>query len=476
MRERPTNLLPGLVADWRALFLLPGSIWLPIIAMSLIAFGTVLFNEVWVMRIRAGSEQLAGKLDMRRTVFELQTAMLDAETAQRGYLLTRDTDYLQPYRNVTGKVAQLTAKLLAAAATDPVLLGHVEKLDALCAEKMTELSATIKMVEQGVPGDALVLMRSGEGRRLMDAFRAEAQLLLDQLNLRATQLRASSSSDLQWSRAAFAGLGMMTLALLVVAIRLLTKDFWRLENSRQEAMGEQQRLEAVVTERTAELSNLTTYLQTVAEQEKAALAHNLHDELGGLLTAAKMDLAWLQGHASAGEPQVRSRLEALGLDIDEAMNVKRRVTENLRPALLDHFGLPTALQAYFDETCTKAGLKCRAIVPENFEQIPQPLAIALFRVAQESLTNIIRHAEAQNVELKLERDAREFRMIIADDGVGTGQVVPRASGSHGLAGMRHRIESVHGAFRIGPNHPRGTRIDVAVPAPTAFGFRGQLRG
>lgn len=308
-----------------------------------------------------------------------------------------------------------------------------------------------------------MVINSGEGRLMMDAFRTASQTLLDQLASRAEVLRANSSRNLQWSRVAFAALGMLTLALLMVAIRLMTKDFWRLESSRQEAMNEQQRLEQVVLTRTAELSRLTTYLQLVAEREKADLAHNLHDELGGLLTAAKMDLAWLQGRASATEPEVQGKLEALALGIDEAMNVKRRVVENLRPALLEHFGLPTALQAHFDETCAKAGLKCRATVTESFERIPQELAIALFRVAQESLTNIIRHASAHDVELTFEVGERELCMTISDDGVGLGSLEPGASASHGVAGMRHRIESLHGTFSIGPNHPRGTRIEVLVP-------------
>ncbi len=473
MREKPRELVPNLASDVLTLFLLPRSIWLPIVAMSAIAVGAVLFNEASVKRIGADSDQLDRLFEARRSVFELQIAMLDAETGQRGYLLTRDSNYLQPYRNAAGKLAQISATLMATAATDQVLLTQIRKITALCAEKMGELTATVKMVEQGVPGDAMEVVNSDEGQHEMDAFRIASQQLLDQIGARATVARLNASRDVQLTRMAFVGLGMLTLALLVVTIRLLRRDFSRLESSRQQAMSEQQRLEEVVKARTAELSNLTTYLQTVTEQEKAELAHNLHDELGGMLTAAKMDLAWLQGRASAVEPQVHGKLEALAQGIDEAMNVKRRVVENLRPALLEHFGLPTALQAYFDDTCAKAGLQCRTVVPENIEWIPQEFAMALFRVAQESLTNIIRHAAAHNVTLEFAVDSRQFRMSIADDGVGMGDAASSASASHGVAGMRHRIESLHGVFRIGANSPRGTRVDVVVPAPVQFGLGGR---
>jgi signal transduction histidine kinase len=204
-------------------------------------------------------------------------------------------------------------------------------------------------------------------------------------------------------------------------------------------------------------------LQTAAEQEKATLARDLHDELGGLLTAAKMDLSWLQGRASTKETEAQSKLVALGEALDEAMDVKRRVVENLRPALLDHFGLATALRAHFEEICQKAGIGLTARIANDFEQLPQDLAIALFRVGQESLTNILKHAKAEHVELDLALDPGNYRILIVDDGVGIAPEKLDGTRSHGLAGMRHRIVSLGGAFTIGMNPPHGTRVEVIVP-------------
>src|ERR1700681_328832 len=113
--------------------------------------------------------------------------------------------------------------------------------------------------------------------------------------------------------------------------------------------------EKLLEVRTRELSELSTHLQNFAEKEKSELARNLHNELGGLLTAAKMDLSWLQ--ARPDQPLSAQRLAQLGDALDEAMNVKRRVVEHLRPSLLDHFGLATALRAHVDATCARANLK-----------------------------------------------------------------------------------------------------------------------
>jgi len=107
-------------------------------------------------------------------------------------------------------------------------------------------------------------------------------------------------------------------------------------------------------DRTQELSALSNHLQALSEREKSELARKLHDELGGLLTAAKMDVSWLQARLEGAA--IQERLGQLGSVLDEAMDLKRRVVEELRPSLLDHFGLPTALRAYVESTCAKAGL------------------------------------------------------------------------------------------------------------------------
>lgn len=453
----------GLIDDWQALFMLPGSIWLPIVAMTVIAFGTVMFNESSVKRIRADSDQMAVLMTMQKDLLQLQAGLTDAETGQRGFLLTRDPAYLLPYHRSIDQLTVLASRVRLEAANDPSLLARVQKLEVLLDEKESVLRETVVLAQDGQRSNALIILRTGEGRLVMDTFYDEAQGLLAELDARVLALRVSTAQHVQWSRIAFAALGMLTLALLVVSVRLLVKDFWRLESARQAQTSERQRLEHVVDERTAELSDLTTYLQSVTEQEKAELARNLHDELGGLLTAAKMDLSWLQGRASAAEPEVSAKLEALDSGIDEAMNIKRRVVENLRPALLDHFGLPTALQSHFMETCEHAGLRCRTRVAELFQKLPQELAIALFRVGQESLTNIIRHAHASNVELIFEVDDANYRMSITDDGVGIPSGKLSGIMSHGLVGMRHRIGSLNGQFLISANTPTGTRIDVVVP-------------
>jgi signal transduction histidine kinase len=221
------------------------------------------------------------------------------------------------------------------------------------------------------------------------------------------------------------------------------------------------RAEKLHEARTRELAELSTYLQNFAEQERSELARKLHDELGGLLTAAKMDLSWLQTRLD--ELPNEKRLSQLGDALDQAMNVKRRVVEHLRPSLLDHFGLATALRAHVESTCAEANLKLDATVDEEVGPVPQDIAIALFRLVQEGMTNITRHAAAQRVRLEFGGDARHYVLKLYDDGRGFKVGDSGFRWSHGLTGMRHRIEALHGRFTLRSNPGGGTQIDVEVP-------------
>jgi signal transduction histidine kinase len=448
---------------WHGLVRLPRSIWVPIIAMSIIAIGGFFFNEWSVRRIQSSAATLASLTSAHRDLAEFQTHVVDAEAGQRRYLLSNDSQALVRYEESLVLLTVVGERLRLFAADDPELLPKVQKLEALRAQEIAHLRATLVLAQQNRSADAAEMVRTTSGAGLMDDFRFAANGLRSVLEVRVANRLAETARNAQLTRVAFATLTLLLLLLLFLAVRLLVTDYWRQESARREQTDERQRLEHLVAERTSELSNLTAHLQTAAEKDKATLARDLHDEFGGLLTAAKMDLAWLQGRASAKEPEANAKLVGLASLLDEAMDVKRRVVENLRPALLDHFGLPTALQSYFEDTCRKAGIKFTARVPDDFAQLSQDLAIALFRVGQESLTNVLKHAKAENVELTLMMDDSSYRIQISDDGVGIPPERLDGTRSHGLVGMRHRIENLGGRFTISTNAPHGTRIAVVVP-------------
>lgn len=214
-------------------------------------------------------------------------------------------------------------------------------------------------------------------------------------------------------------------------------------------------------DRERELSALSHHLQALSEREKWELARKLHDELGGLLTAAKMDLSWLQSRLEGAA--IQERLAQLGGVLDEAMDLKRRVVEELRPSLLDHFGLPTAIRAYVESTCSKAGLGTEVDLTHGCESMSKETSIALFRIVQEGLTNIIRHAHARSVKLEMQGDEQSCVLTLTDDGRGFDAESPEFRWSHGLMGMRQRAEGLGGHLDVKSRVGVGTTVNVAVP-------------
>ncbi len=265
------------------------------------------------------------------------------------------------------------------------------------------------------------------------------------------------------TQAAVIFLAFLVVGLLAALSRLLAADAVRREGLRAASERHARDLESLIEARTRELSALSTHLQELSETEKSELARNLHDELGGLLTAAKMDLSWLQ--ARIPDAALQDRLTQLGAVLDEAMDLKRRVVEDLRPSLLDHFGLPTALRAYVESACAKAGLRADLTLPEDGTPMPRETAIALFRIVQEGITNIIRHADARAVTLRFEFGRDACRFTLSDDGRGFDAADPRLGWSHGLTGMRQRVRALGGRFAIESAPGAGTTLRVGIPRP-----------
>jgi signal transduction histidine kinase len=222
------------------------------------------------------------------------------------------------------------------------------------------------------------------------------------------------------------------------------------------------RVEAEVGRRTEELASLSAYLQTHTEREKAALARELHDELGGILTPAKMDLSWLQSRLGE-DPDFRERMGRLGALIDQGIDLKRRVIEKLRPSLLDHLGLASALQWYVDETCREANIEPHLHISKLLERLPSDLEIALYRMVQEAVTNVVRHSQATHLDLTLERTPKGVHMTVSDDGVGIDNLDAAKKLSHGLLGMSHRLRTINGTLNVHSLSGKGTRIEMFVP-------------
>jgi len=211
------------------------------------------------------------------------------------------------------------------------------------------------------------------------------------------------------------------------------------------------------------LTALSTHLQRISEQEKAALSRELHDELGGLLVAARMDLSWLQQRLPTSDPSIEQRFKRIHESLSAGVDLKRRVVEELRPTLLDNMGLFSALRWQFKETCRRKGLTCTEEIPEEEPRIDSFASIGIFRVAQEALNNILKHAGAQRAHLSVTIGRESFVLEVSDDGKGISPERLATNVSHGLTSMRHRVTALGGNLKVDCPETGGTTIKAVFP-------------
>jgi signal transduction histidine kinase len=212
------------------------------------------------------------------------------------------------------------------------------------------------------------------------------------------------------------------------------------------------------------LSSLSTHLQQQAEVEKYQLSRLLHDELGGLLVATKMDIVWLRRRLNGTDSDVRTHWERALQSLEQALASKSQIIEALRPTLLDNLGLVAALRWLLEESCRSTGVHPEHRFP------PEPLpelgaqSIALFRVVQEALSNVVRHAQARHVLVEVIQEQDYLVLRIRDDGVGISRERLTSQDSHGLSAMRLRMSALNGQLTIEPNATgQGTDVLARVP-------------
>ena len=210
-----------------------------------------------------------------------------------------------------------------------------------------------------------------------------------------------------------------------------------------------------------QLRALAARLQEIREEERNRLARDLHDEFGAALTALKLDLAWLKGHIAWAVPEVHQRIDAMSKLIDITTQSVNRTATMLRPRLLDHFGLMAAIEWQAHDFQDRSGIECH-LQAEEVELLGDR-ATALFRIFQESLTNVARHAEATKVEISLSRQNGCILLEIHDDGRGVTKEKISSSTSLGLLGMRERAYAFGGDVKIESDNGQGTRVRVQIP-------------
>jgi signal transduction histidine kinase len=228
---------------------------------------------------------------------------------------------------------------------------------------------------------------------------------------------------------------------------------------------------------TNELRALTTRLELVREEERTRIAREVHDELGGALTGLKMDLTRLRRQAEAQDiAAVLNQAQVMLKLLDSTVKTVRRIATDLRPGVLDDFGLVAAIEWQLQDFQTRAGIECTFTTTLEDLPLPPEAATAVFRIFQETLTNVARHAQATRVTVDLKLDGDQVLLSVEDNGRGIAPDDVFGNKSLGLVGMRERVHLLAGQLEISGAPGQGTSVWVRMPLPQANpGDKSQAR-
>lgn len=212
-----------------------------------------------------------------------------------------------------------------------------------------------------------------------------------------------------------------------------------------------------------QLLELSSHIQDAKEQERLRIAREVHDEIGSLLTAIKMDLSWMTQRLPKDTPKLTEKARTIEELVNRAITSASNLAHRLRPGFLDCFGIIAAIEIEAQEFSKRSGISCTIIKSQESIELPEAYSITLFRVCQEALNNILKHAHAKHVQIEIVKGTDHLELIISDDGVGFSEVARNKPRSFGLRGVQERVAHLGGTVKIASTLGKGTQIAIFVP-------------
>ena len=223
------------------------------------------------------------------------------------------------------------------------------------------------------------------------------------------------------------------------------------------------KMEAELRSSRQQLRNLAAHLQSVREEERASIARELHDEMGQALTALKMDLSWLNKRLAQDDTSLAEKVESMSRLTDRTIQGVRRLSTELRPGILDDLGLAAAIEWQVEEFEERTGIGCEVSVDDGVINLEQGCSTAIFRIFQEALTNVARHAGATKVKASLKDKDSKLVLEVKDNGRGITEKQISDAKSFGIMGMRERVYPWGGEVKISGMRGEGTTVRVSIP-------------
>ena len=452
----------------RIVILLGGRTIAMLFAALVIAFFSVIFSDNWIVSISRQIEVIRQVRENIAVLHQLKANLFEAESAQRGYIITKRKEYVAPFNSALKRARvniKLSEVLIINTSTKHNQIIELAWLDSISANleaKSAEMLLTIKLVEQHKIDEANQIINLDIGKQQTQKFVLQADQLINQLVNHVNDMSKKRQNTVNLARISVIGGALILILLVVMVIKRLLNELLAKGRLQQQVTNENADYKIKLNQQTLLLRSMALDYQTDVERERQKLSRELHDELGSIFTAIKMDLAWCMKKLADSAPEIAEKLNKTIIYVNQGIAYQRHIVQELHPSMISTFGFWPALNALIKDAAERNKWQLTLNLPDETTPLNETISLVTYRVVQESLNNASKYAKASAVSVDIMLDEHYIKLEISDNGIGV--EMPNLNViTHGLSGMRHRVLAIGGHFEMISNLNQGVLIRALMP-------------
>ena len=463
----------------RIVLLLGGRTIAMLFAALVIAFASVMFSDNWIVSISRQVDVIRQVRENIAVLHDLKANLFEAESAQRGYIITKREEYVAPFNSALNQ-ARANIKLSEALIIDTSSkqnqikeLAWLKEISANVEARSAEMLLTIKLVQLHKIDEANQVVNLDIGRLQMQKFILETDKLIKQQVADANEMIKKRQKTVILARVSVIGGALILILLVVMVIKQLLNELLAKGKLQQQVSTENADYKLKLAQQTLLLRSMALDYQTDVERERHKLSRELHDELGSIFTAIKMDLAWCMKKLADVVPEISEKLNKTILYVNQGINYQRHIVQALHPSMISTFGFWPALNALIKDAAERNKWQLTLNLPNEVTPLNETISLVTYRIVQESLNNASKYAKASAVSVDIMLDEQYIKVEISDNGIGV-EMHSLSELTHGLSGMRHRVLAIGGHFEMLSNLNEGVLIRALIPLDVVANVNAEI--
>lgn len=430
------------------------------VAFSLFA---IFFTNFLMNQISEVSKKTVAVTDDTLIILQIKSAISQAESAQRGYLLTHRKDYLEPFESSIALTHQYSKQLsMSTSLQNPTEKALLIELVATINSKITEMELATTLQAEHQPKEALNLVNLDQGLVTMKKINEIENKLFEVEKSKLLANRTQRNERIGWAKALIIATILILMLVISTSFKVVLAKIIEKDTVSQQLTIENQANEKKLLSTKRQLQTLALDVQSATERERIKLARELHDELGSILTATKMDLSWVIKKTKDVTPEVREKIARTIKYLDQGIQFKRQIVEEMHPSMIATFGIWPAIKNLIEESAERNEWQLKLTMPDEVPELNDTLGLIAYRIIQETLNNTSKYAKATQVAVEILSTADHIKIEIIDNGVGV-DIDKIKPSTHGLSGMTHRVEAIGGSIQFESGEGKGMFTRAILP-------------